>query len=122
MIVRGRIRTGIGAFKKIMSDHQDVFNKCLGMEVYPGNLNVELSEPLPVHEDCRIKGVEINRPCEDFVFERCVVAGRRAFRVRPLNATGGGGHGDQVLELVSDVALRPLLSGREAAVDVEFFR
>jgi CTP-dependent riboflavin kinase len=121
--VTGKITDGIGDFRVRMTRYADVFERVTGERLFPGTLNVDIGSPLKCREDFRIRGSDIDEPEQDLLFERCVVAGKRAYRIRPFQLEGGGGgHGDNVLEIASAHELRPLLSGREDAVEIEFFR
>lgn len=123
MKVTGRLVNGIGDFRKRMTTYADVFTRVVGHELFAGTLNVEISRPLAVREDFRIVGHDIDEPEQDLIFERCRILGRPAYRIRPYQLlTGGGGHGDHILEIASREELRPLLVGREGRVELEFFR
>ncbi|MEW5916968.1 MAG: hypothetical protein AB1762_11205 [Gemmatimonadota bacterium] len=123
MIVTGRITDGIGDFRRRMTRFADVFARATGERLFPGTLNVTIGSPLTCREDFRILGADIDEPEQDLLFERCLVAGCRAYRIRPYQLEGGGGgHGDHVLEIASAHELRPLLTGYEDAVEIEFFR
>ena len=105
-----------------MERFPDVFGAVTGERLFPGTLNVQLESPLPIRAEFTIPGSEIGEPEQDMLFERCTVNGIPAFRLRPFQpATGAGGHGDHILELVSSVELRPLLAGSETVI-VEFPR
>jgi len=123
MKVTGRLVNGIGDFRKRMTTYADVFTRVVGHELFAGTLNVEISRPLAVREDFRIVGHDIGEPEQDLIFERCRILGRPAYRIRPYQLlTGGGGHGDHILEIASREELRSLLVGREGRVELEFFR
>jgi CTP-dependent riboflavin kinase len=123
MKVTGRLVNGIGDFRKRMTTYADVFTRVVGHELFAGTLNIEISRPLAVREDFRIVGHDIDEPEQDLIFERCRILGRPAYRIRPYQLlTGGGGHGDHILEIASREELRPLLVGREGRVELEFFR
>lgn len=120
MRVSGRVIQGMGAWRPRIERYPEVFRRGLGRPLFPGTLNVELSGPLAIREEVRILGSEIGEPDQDLLFERCVIEGVEAFRLRPYQpATGLGGHGDHILEIVSSQELRPLLPNLERVV-VEF--
>jgi CTP-dependent riboflavin kinase len=123
MKVTGRITDGVGDFRRRMTRYPHAFERVTGEQLFPGTLNVDIGYPLPVREDFRIKGADINEPGQDLLFERCTVAGYHAYRNRPYQLRGGGGgHGDHMIEIASVHELRPLLQGREDSVEIEFFR
>ncbi len=121
--IRGRIKKGVGDFRSRMEKYPRVFERATGEHLYPGTLNVDIGSPLECREDFRIRGEEIGEPGQDLLFERCLVVGRKAYRIRPYRlADGGGGHGDHILEIVSAEELRPMLVGSENEVEIEFMR
>jgi ribosomal protein S18 acetylase RimI-like enzyme len=120
MRVSGRVIAGTGAWKPRIERFPEVFTAHFGFPLFPGTLNVLIEVPLPVRAESRIPGSEIGEPEQDMLFERCLVNGFEAFRLRPFQpATGAGGHGDHILEIVSAHELRPLL-GEPGSVIVEF--
>ena len=120
MRVSGRVVSGMGAWRPRIERFPEVFYRGLGERIFPGTLNVELDCVLPIREEIRILGAEIEEPEQDMLFERCFIEGVAAFRLRPYQpANGFGGHGDHILEIVSAQELRPLLREREI-VSVEF--
>ena len=120
MRVSGVVVHGIGAWRPRMERFPEVFRSLTGERLFPGTLNVLLEQPLPIRAEYTIRGSEIGEPEQDMLFERCTVNGIPAFRLRPFQpATGAGGHGDHILEIVAPVELRPLLSGSEKVI-VEF--
>lgn len=122
MQVHGIVEGGIGAWRPRMERYPEVFRRLTGAELFPGTLNVRIERPLPIHEEFRIPGAAIGEPEQDMLFERCRINGIEAFRLRPFQpATGLGGHGDHILELVCTRELRPLLPGSGKVV-VEFPR
>lgn len=123
MKVTGRLVNGIGDFKKRMTTHAEVFTRVVGHELFPGTLNVQITRSLACREDFRILGREIDEPEQDLLFERCLIIGLPAYRIRPYQLhSGGGGHGDHTIEIASREELRPLLMGREDSIELEFFR
>jgi CTP-dependent riboflavin kinase len=123
MKVTGRITHGVGDFRVRMVRFADVFERAVGEPLFPGTLNVDIQRPLRIHEDFRIPGSTIGERGQDLLFERCLVAGYRAYRIQPYELSGGaGGHGDHILEIASVMELRPLLVGREDIVEIEFYR
>ncbi len=120
MRVSGKVIHGTGAWRPRIERFPEVFRAHIGHPLFPGTLNVLLDAPLPILAQFRIPGAEIGEPEQDMLFERCRIDGIEAFRLRPFQpATGAGGHGDHILEIVSSQALRPLLRNLESVV-VEF--
>ena len=123
MSVTGVLISGIGAWRPRMERFPEVFEAATGQRLYPGTLNVQLPSPLPVEPDIRISGSEIGEPEQDILLEPCRINGFDAFRLRPFQpATGLGGHGDHILEIVCARELRPLLGENGPLVTIEFNR
>ena len=120
--VSGVVVSGIGAWRPRIERFPEVFRAACGESLFPGTLNVQLKRPLPIQADFMIPGAEIGEPEQDMLFERCTINDMSAFRLRPYQpATGAGGHGDHILEIVSAIELRPRLAGSDKVL-VEFSR
>lgn len=66
-----------------------------------------------------MRGIDIGEPDQDLLFERCHIDGIPGYRIRPFNLKhGGGGHGDDIIELSSSQQI-PLTG---AVVEIMFFR
>jgi CTP-dependent riboflavin kinase len=120
--LRGRVdvRPGNKHFRKRMTDYPNVFQKATGEVLFPGTLNVKVDMRVPVREHFRIRGTEINE-AEEFLFEVCRINGIWAYRIRPYNLeNGGGGWGDDVLEITCSQKLENVTPG--AAVEIQLFR
>lgn len=120
MRVSGRVIDGWGAWRPRIEQFPEIFLQGTGERLFPGTLNIQLDTPLPIHPEFRIPGSLIGEPEQDMLFERCLIEGIKGWRLRPFQpATGAGGHGDHILEIVSARELRPLLSNLNRVV-VEF--
>jgi hypothetical protein len=112
----------MGAWKPRIEQFPWVFEAAFGEPLFPGTLNVLLDTPLSIQPDFKISGAKIYEPHQDMLFEECTVNGIRAFRLRPFQpASGAGGHGDHILEIVCTQALRPRIPPY-SCVAVEFPR
>jgi hypothetical protein len=88
---------------------------------YPGALNVKINRKIEIQPNFRISGAEIGEPRQDLLFENCLINGIKAYRIRPLVLeTGGGGHGDDTLEIAS--ASYVPNAKLDSEVEVTFFR
>jgi CTP-dependent riboflavin kinase len=120
MRVIGRVVAGMGAWRPRIETFPNVFAEATGVPLFPGTLNVQLDTPLPIHAEFMISGARIEEPEQDMLFESCLVNGIISWRLRPFRpATGLGGHGDHILEIVSATQLRPCITDLERVV-IEF--
>ena len=120
-IVKGTICSrGLGDMSRRMRQYPDVFKRATGERLIEGTINVDVGEEIKIKEDFRIRGIEINEPDQDLLFERCQINGVRAYRIRPLAAMGQGGWGDQIIEITCSEEISPNYPGTE--VDIAFFR
>jgi CTP-dependent riboflavin kinase len=119
--ITGRVQKGVGDFRKRMDKYPEVFRRATGESLFPGTLNVKVSTKIPVKEDFRILGRDINEPDQDLLFEICRINKIRAYRIRPYNLrTGKGGHGDDVIEIASAQRIPNAEEG--ALVEITFLR
>jgi hypothetical protein len=98
-----------------MNDFPQVFERATGERLIPGTLNVNVGVQTPVTEHFRIHGREINET-EEFLFEVCQVNGIWAYRIRPLDSSGGGGHGDHILEISCSKQIPDVPPGTEVEI------
>src|SRR5947207_2775336 len=106
-IVVGALHIGNGDFAKRMERFHVVFRQATGQDLFPGTLNVRLAEKIQVREHFRIRGVDIEEPDQDLLFEICRVNDAWAYRIRPYNLKdGSGGHGDDIIEIACNLELR----------------
>jgi CTP-dependent riboflavin kinase len=119
IILKGRVTSaGCKHFFRRMTEYADVFEKATGERLFPGTLNVDVGQPIPVREHFRIHGKELNEP-EEFLFEVCRINGIWAYRIRPRGANGAGGHGDHIVEITSSKEIPNVHPGAE--VELAFF-
>lgn len=120
-ILKGRVcRDGEGAgakhFSQRMTEYHEVFESATGEDLFPGTLNVNVGERIPVKEHFRIHGKEINEPEEEFLFEVCRINGIWAYRIRPLDSRGAGGHGDHILEIACSQKIPDVPPGTDVEI------
>ena len=119
---RGTIQSGVKHFTTRMSKYPEAFEKATGEKLFPGTLNVKVAEQVHIREHFRIIGAEIGEPDQDLLFEVCRINGNWAYRIRPYNLkTGGGGHGDNVLEIACSKQIRSIELQDGDSVEIEFF-
>jgi CTP-dependent riboflavin kinase len=119
--VKGHVVKGCGHFRQRMTTHRDVFTRAAGEELYPGTMNVKIDRKLEIKEKFRIRGAEIGELGQDLLFEECLINGIKAYRIRPyVLGTGGGGHGDDTIEIASASYIANAKLGTK--VELTFFR
>jgi CTP-dependent riboflavin kinase len=120
-VISGRVQKGVGDFGRRMTNYPDVFRRATGESLFPGTLNVKVDRKIPVREEFRILGKDIKEPEQDLLFERCSVNNIPAYRIRPYNLRSGeGGHGDDVIEIVSAQEIPNVAEG--SIVEITFRR
>jgi hypothetical protein len=110
---------GLKHFSRRMSQYPEAFERATGEQLYPGTLNVNVGQPIQIKEHFRIRGAEINEPDQDLPFEVCRINGLWAYRIRPLDAMGGGGHGDHIFEIACSMKIPNV--GPGADVEIALF-
>ena len=98
-----------------MTEYPEVFEKATGERLFPGTVNVDVGPRIDIREHFRIHGKELNEP-EEFLFEVCRINGIWAYRIRPLDANGGGGHGDHIVEITSSKKIPNVHPGAEVEI------
>ena len=106
-VLRGIVRSGLGDCGRWIARLQEEYRAKTGMTLYPGTLNLELSEAFSVPEGAlRLEGQEYGGTVSISIVE-CRVFGRRAFILRTdANELGTGDHPRTIIEIATDVKLR----------------
>jgi hypothetical protein len=122
LVIKGKTEKGTGDFTRRMTEYPGVFTSAFGHPLYTkGTLNVRIPHKIFIKEHFRILGRCLNES-EDFLIEICRANGVWAYRIRPYHPqTAQGGHGDDVIELVSREAI-PDVEEYGSAVEIEFLR
>lgn len=117
--IQGIVIEGLRHFTWRMTEHAEVFKEATGEFLFPGTLNVQIDQILPIREHFRITDPLDRR--QDLLFEICRINGNLGYRIRPTDrATGGGGHGDHILEISCSKQLPNVQPG--ATVTIGLFR
>jgi riboflavin kinase len=121
--LRGTVESGIGDFGRWIEKLDAHYERKTGMKLYPGTLNVRVTEPYVVPPGCiRLEGHEYAGSVSVSIVP-CRVLGRRAFILRTdANEAGTGRHPRTVVEIASDVKLRDeynLADGDEVSIEVD---
>lgn len=111
----GTVTSGIGDLASWMSRNERIYSEATGVALYPGSLNVELSEPWLVPEGARRLepgDFDVGGVCMNIV--PCSINGVPAFILRTdRNNAGTGNHPPTVVEIAAPVRLRDLLALRD---------
>jgi CTP-dependent riboflavin kinase len=121
-ILRGKIESGTGDFAPWILKLNALYEQKTGMKLYPGTLNVRLSEAYAVPKGClRLEAHEYGGSVSVNIVP-CRLLGRRAFILRTdANEQGTGSHPRTIVEIASDVKLREaggLSEGDEVSIEV----
>ena len=122
-VLRGKVESGIGDFGQWIEKLDAHYERKTGMKLYPGTLNIRLTEPYTVPAGCaRLEASEYGGSVSVSIVP-CWILGRRAFILRTDSNEGGKGrHARNVVEIASDVKLRDeynLVDGDEVSIEVE---
>jgi CTP-dependent riboflavin kinase len=104
-----------------MKSYPEIFERAAGERLFPGTINIKVDRKITIKEDFRVIGKDINEPDQDLLFEKCLINDIPAYRIRPYHvATGEGGHGDDVLEIVAAREIPNTAQG--SIVEITFLR
>ena len=107
MILSGKVKSGMFSLSYWMDKLEKHYTEKAGMKLYPGSLNIELSEPynLP-SEVIRLEKEEYGGTVSLSILP-CKIFDRKAFIIRTdKNASGMGDHPLNIIEVATDVKLR----------------
>ncbi|MEM3989998.1 MAG: DUF120 domain-containing protein [Desulfurococcaceae archaeon] len=124
VIIRGKVVRGLGEGSKYVELYRDLLRRVLGIEPFPGTLNVVVDSGSLDKLQMLLKSkphAVIEPPSKEY---RAVLAwkarvnGYRAYLIKPLASK----HPEQVIEFIADVNLRECLriqNGSEVIIDAE---
>jgi len=124
VIIRGKVVRGLGEGSKYVELYRDLLRRALGIEPFPGTLNVVVDSGSLDKLQMLLKSkphAVIEPPSKEY---RAVLAwkarvnGYRAYLIKPLASK----HPEQVIEFIADVNLRECLriqNGSEVIIDAE---
>jgi CTP-dependent riboflavin kinase len=101
-IMTGRVdKHGCGHFSRRLTEFPQEFLKATGEVLVCGTLNLKVDREITIREHFRMLD-PWKAENQVLLFEVCRVQGIWAYRVRPLklDGSGGGGHGDDTLEIM----------------------
>ncbi len=122
-VLRGKVESGMGDFGQWIEKLEAHYERKTGMRLYPGTLNVRLTEPYTVPSGCaRLEASEYGGSVSVSIVP-CWILGRRAFILRTDGNEGGKGRYPRtVVEIATDVKLRDeyhLVNGDEVFIEIE---
>lgn len=101
MLLKGRVKKGLGNASFWVKKIEDVFYKRTGMKVFYGTLNIELEKPYELEKHEIIKKEEYGGT-QDVYVEKCEILGNLAYIVRAEKTA----HKSNVVEIVSNIKFR----------------
>ena len=101
MILRGKVKKGLGNASFWVEKIEDVFYKKTGMKLYYGTLNIELDEPYELEKNMIIEKQEYGGTQNVFV-QKCEIQGIQAYIVRSEKTA----HKSNIIEIVSNIKFR----------------
>jgi riboflavin kinase len=109
--LRGKVVSGMGNFSYWIGQLQEHYKRKTGMALYPGTLNIELSEPFSFPANAlRLEGSEYGSHVSVNILP-CSVRGKQAYILRTdLSESGNGPHPKTIVEIATDVRLRDYFS------------
>ena len=107
LVLRGEVTSGRGDFGQWIEKLQDHYERKTGMRLFPGTLNLRLSDPFSLSGGViRLEKEEYGGRVSVNMIP-CKVFGRDAFILRTdQNENGSGHHPKTILEIATDVKLR----------------
>ena len=108
VILRGVVTTGVGGHAHWMVKYADLYRSATGLHLFPGSLNLRLSEPW--HAPQRALRLEPPEYGVGMSLVPCEIGGINAFILRTdKNDAGEGDHPPTVVEVAAAVRLRDAL-------------
>ena len=101
MILKGRVKKGLGDASFWVRKIEDTFYKKTNMKLFYGTLNIELEKPYEL-ENNWIIGKDEYAGTQNVYVQECKVLDKKAYIVRAEKTE----HSSKVIEIVSDIKLR----------------
>ena len=107
MVLRGKVKTGLGNASYWMKKAETAFEKKLGKKLYNGTLNVELENEYILDGNLQVLKKHEYGGDQDVYIKECMVLGDKSYIVRTeKNSSKNGDHPLSLLEIISDVCFR----------------
>lgn len=101
MLLKGKVKKGLGDASFWVKKIEEIFYKKTNMKLFYGTLNIELENPYEL-ENCLIIKKEEYGGTQNVYVQQCMVLGKRAYIVRAQKTA----HSSNIIEIVSDIKLR----------------
>ena len=122
MILKGKVKKGLGEASYWMKKAEEAFYNKLGLKVFYGTLNVELDEDYTFENNIIILHKEEYGGMQEVYIKKCNLLGHKSYIIRTeKNMVKGGPHPLNLLEIVSDVNFRKeynLKDGDEIKIEI----
>ena len=107
MVLKGKVKTGLGNASYWMKKAESAFEKNLGTKLYNGTLNIELEDDYVLDGDLKVMKKEEYGGDQDVYIKECILFGHKSYIVRTeKNSSKNGDHPLCLLEIISDVCFR----------------
>lgn len=101
MILKGKVKQGLGNASFWVEKIEGIFYKKTGMKLFYGTLNIELEEPYELENYWIIEKGKYGGT-QDVYVQECKILGKEAHIVRSEKTA----HKSNIVEIVSDIKLR----------------
>jgi len=126
-ILKGKVISGIGDFSKKMKEIPgllEAYKRKLGVELYPGTLNIQLDEEYSVPDNSmRLEKEDYGGTVSVYIVP-AIIFGKKVFILRTEKyEIGEGTHAKTTLEIASNVRLRDefnLCDGDEVEISLHY--
>ena len=101
MVLKGKVKKGLGDASFWVKKIDDIFYNKTNMRLFYGTLNIELEKPYELEPYWIIKKEEYGGS-QDVYVQECKILERQAYMVRAEKTA----HSSNIIEVVSDIKLR----------------
>ena len=107
MVLKGKVKSGLGNASYWMKKAELAFEKKLGARLFNGTLNIELEKEYILQGNLSILKKEEYGGTQDVYIKECKVLGHKSYIIRTeKNSTKKGDHPLNILEIISDINFR----------------
>ena len=124
MILKGKVKSGLGEASFWMKKAEEAFYKKIGVKLFHGTLNVELDKDYKLEGDLKILHKEEYGGMQEVYIQECEVLGHKSYILRTdKNMSENRDHPLNLIEIVSDINFREkynLKDGEEIEVQIKW--